>query len=61
MQLGLCPEASNHLQDMKDKLIALSNELLDNVADLSSNEIEKLRQERSASSPPIVFGFCFSH
>ncbi|XP_057464955.1 ATP-dependent DNA helicase Q-like 4A isoform X2 [Actinidia eriantha] len=44
--LGLCPEASNHLQDMKDKLIALSNELLDNVADLSSNEIEKLRQER---------------
>ncbi|GFY88536.1 DNA helicase [Actinidia rufa] len=46
LELGLCPEASNHLQDMKDKLIALSNELLDNVADLSSNEIEKLRQER---------------
>lgn len=44
--LGLCPEASNHLQDMKDMLIAISNELLDNAADLSSDQIEKLRHDR---------------
>ncbi|XP_052206048.1 ATP-dependent DNA helicase Q-like 4A [Diospyros lotus] len=44
--LGLCTEASNHLQDMKDRLIAISNELLDNVDDLSSSQIEKLRNDR---------------
>ncbi|XP_047337358.1 ATP-dependent DNA helicase Q-like 4A [Impatiens glandulifera] len=44
--LGLCPQSSNHLQDMKDKLIAIANELLDNVTNLSSEDIEKLRQER---------------
>lgn len=44
--LGLCPEASNHLQDMKDMLIAISNKLLDNAADLSSDQIEKLRHDR---------------
>lgn len=56
IQLGLCPEASNHLQDMKDMLIAISNELLDNF-DLSSDQIDKLRQDRSASHP--VSGFVF--
>uniref|UniRef100_A0A5B7ATW1 DNA 3'-5' helicase n=1 Tax=Davidia involucrata TaxID=16924 RepID=A0A5B7ATW1_DAVIN len=45
-KLGLCPEAANHLQDMKDMLIAISNELLDNVTDLSPDQIEKLRQDR---------------
>ncbi|KAK1430220.1 hypothetical protein QVD17_12800 [Tagetes erecta] len=44
-KLGLCPEASSHLQTMKDMLISISNELLDNV-DLSSVQIEKLRQDR---------------
>ncbi|KAL6964391.1 DNA helicase [Sarracenia purpurea var. burkii] len=57
--LGLCPEASNHLQDMKDRLISISNELLDNVVDLSSDQIEKLRQDRCDS--PHISGFCFSH
>ncbi|KAK4476848.1 hypothetical protein RD792_016010, partial [Penstemon davidsonii] len=45
-KLGLCPEASNHLQDMKDTLIAISNDLLDNVDEMSSEKVETLRQER---------------
>ncbi|XP_002530679.2 ATP-dependent DNA helicase Q-like 4A isoform X1 [Ricinus communis] len=45
-KLGLCPEAGNHLQEMKDMLIAVSNELLDNSTNLSSVQIEKLRQDR---------------
>ncbi|XP_024961474.1 ATP-dependent DNA helicase Q-like 4A [Cynara cardunculus var. scolymus] len=44
-KLGLCPEASNHLQIMKDMLISISNDLLDNV-DLNSDQIQKLRQDR---------------
>ncbi|KAI3755203.1 hypothetical protein L1987_54999 [Smallanthus sonchifolius] len=44
-KLGLCPEASNHLQIMKDTLISISNDLLDNV-DLNPGQIEKLRQDR---------------
>ncbi|KAJ0800851.1 putative DNA helicase [Helianthus annuus] len=44
-KLGLCPEASDHLQIMKDMLISISNDLLDNV-DLNSGQIEKLRQDR---------------
>ncbi|TMX04265.1 hypothetical protein EJD97_010319 [Solanum chilense] len=47
LQLGLCPGAMDHLQEMKDKLIEISNDLLDNVSDLSSEQIEMLRQERS--------------
>ncbi|KAK4739629.1 hypothetical protein R3W88_003326 [Solanum pinnatisectum] len=47
LQLGLCPGALDHLQEMKDKLIEISNDLLDNVSDLSSEQIEMLRQERS--------------
>lgn len=46
LQLGLCPEASNHLQDMKDKLICISNDLLDNITNLSSDQVENLRKER---------------
>ncbi|XP_059648178.1 ATP-dependent DNA helicase Q-like 4A [Cornus florida] len=45
-KLGLCAEAANHLQDMKDMLIAISNELLDNITDLSPDHIGKLRQDR---------------
>ncbi|KAL3620845.1 hypothetical protein CASFOL_035757 [Castilleja foliolosa] len=45
-QLGICPEASNHVQAMKDTLIAISNDLIDNVDEMSSERVETLRQER---------------
>ncbi|KAG9147521.1 hypothetical protein Leryth_007320 [Lithospermum erythrorhizon] len=45
-QLGLCQEASSHLQEMKDKLIAISNDLLDNTAELSNDQMEQLRNQR---------------
>ncbi|CAI9103814.1 OLC1v1002376C1 [Oldenlandia corymbosa var. corymbosa] len=45
-QLGYCTEASVHLQELKDKLIGVSNDLLDNITNLDSLQIEKLRQER---------------
>ncbi|KAL3638183.1 hypothetical protein CASFOL_018053 [Castilleja foliolosa] len=45
-RLGVCPEASNHLQAMKDTLIDISNDLLDNVDEMSSERVETLRQER---------------
>lgn len=48
-QLGLCPEASTHLEQMKNALIAISNELLDDDTDLSPERIQELRQERSIS------------
>lgn len=61
MQLGLCPEAASHLQELKDNLIAISNELLDNVENLSSVQIAKLRQDRCAFTLelflPVTFPF----
>uniref|UniRef100_A0A7N0TXR1 DNA 3'-5' helicase n=1 Tax=Kalanchoe fedtschenkoi TaxID=63787 RepID=A0A7N0TXR1_KALFE len=45
-KLGQCPEASIHLQEMKDELIVVSNELLDNMSNLSPEQIGKLHQER---------------
>ncbi|XP_020593878.1 ATP-dependent DNA helicase Q-like 4A isoform X2 [Phalaenopsis equestris] len=45
-KLALCPNASNHLQEIKDRLITISNELLDNAGDLSPKQFEVLRQER---------------
>ncbi|GAB2229187.1 hypothetical protein Droror1_Dr00023323 [Drosera rotundifolia] len=45
-KLGSCPEMETHLPEMKDKLIAISNELLDNVMDLSPQQVDKLRQDR---------------
>ncbi|KAL9250392.1 ATP-dependent DNA helicase Q-like 4A-like protein [Drosera capensis] len=45
-KLGSCPEMETHLSEMKDKLIAISNELLDNVMDLSPRQVDKLRQDR---------------
>ncbi|KAI3803887.1 hypothetical protein L1987_32051 [Smallanthus sonchifolius] len=45
-KLGVCPEAAIHLQIMKDMLISISNDLLDNAGELSSDQIEKLRQDR---------------
>ncbi|KAL0732632.1 hypothetical protein Bca4012_008841 [Brassica carinata] len=46
IKLGLCPEASTHLEQMKNALIAISNELLDDDTDLSPDRIQELRQER---------------
>lgn len=61
MQLGLCPEAAGHLQELKDNLIAISNDLLDNVENLSSMQIAKLRQERCAFTldlfPLVTFSY----
>ncbi|XP_010269421.1 PREDICTED: ATP-dependent DNA helicase Q-like 4A isoform X2 [Nelumbo nucifera] len=45
-KVGICPEAANHLQEMKDTLIEISNELLDNFNFLSPVQIESLRQDR---------------
>ncbi|XP_050942878.1 ATP-dependent DNA helicase Q-like 4A isoform X2 [Cucumis melo] len=45
-KIELCPEASSHLQELKDRLISISNDLLDNVNNLSPVQIDKLRQER---------------
>lgn len=44
-QLGLCYEAAKHLQTMKDMLISISNELLDND-DLNPEQKGTLRQDR---------------
>lgn len=48
VQLGFCAEASFHLQEMKDRLISISNDLLDNSSDMNPDQIEKLRQDRFA-------------
>lgn len=45
-KLGTCPEAATHLQDLKDMLISISNDLIDNVSELDSDQIEKLREDR---------------
>lgn len=50
LQLGSCPEASIHLQELKDMLIEISNDLLDNINNLNVDHIEKLRQDRFAST-----------
>ncbi|KAK2393062.1 DNA helicase [Trifolium repens] len=52
-KLGLCPEAASHLQEFKDNLIAVSNELIDNVENLSSVQIAKLREDRSQLNKQI--------
>jgi bloom syndrome protein len=46
LQVHCCAEAGLHLQEMKDKLILISNELLDNTADLAQSRFEELRVER---------------
>lgn len=46
VQITLCAEAAVHLREMKDGLISISNELLDNAAELSPQQSEKLRLER---------------
>lgn len=54
MQLGICPEAAVHLQEMKDMLIAISNELLDSPTELSPERVENLRQDRYACPQSIT-------
>ncbi|KAI3774488.1 hypothetical protein L1987_49046 [Smallanthus sonchifolius] len=39
-------KAATHLQIMKDMLISISNDLLDNAGEFSPDQIEKLRQDR---------------
>jgi hypothetical protein len=46
VEVHCCAEAGLHLQEMKDKLILISNELLDNTADLALSRFEELRVER---------------
>ncbi|KAI3990902.1 hypothetical protein MKX01_026086 [Papaver californicum] len=46
LKVALCTEAASHLQEKKDLLISISNELLDNGDDLSPPQLEKLRQDR---------------
>ncbi|CAN6458885.1 unnamed protein product [Victoria cruziana] len=41
-----CPEASTHLQEMKDRLILISNELLDNPDQLAPHHSAELHDER---------------
>ncbi|KAL3689189.1 hypothetical protein R1sor_015498 [Riccia sorocarpa] len=48
-----CLEASIHLQEMKDELIQISNELLDNAADLSPARSEELRVQRATLNKEI--------
>lgn len=60
MQLGFCPEAASHLQDMKDNLIAIFNELLDNGENLNSTQIAKLRHDRFAFLLEFILFITFS-
>ncbi|KAJ7531759.1 hypothetical protein O6H91_14G057500 [Diphasiastrum complanatum] len=55
VQVHLCAEAAVHLQEIKDQLITVSNELLDNTGDLSPAHAEKLRMERLALNKQIQF------
>ncbi|CAN6703529.1 unnamed protein product [Malus baccata var. baccata] len=60
-KIGLCPEGGSHLQEMKDTLIIISNQLLDDVNDLSPEQINKLRQDRLGfSSCPVEREPCIS-
>ncbi|KAI3515692.1 hypothetical protein L1887_14595 [Cichorium endivia] len=45
-KLGTCPEAITHLQDLKDMLISISNDLIDNVSEFDSDQVEKLCEDR---------------
>ncbi|XP_073065835.1 ATP-dependent DNA helicase Q-like 4A isoform X2 [Primulina eburnea] len=53
IKLGLCSEASNHLQEMKDSLINISNDLIDNIDEMSSEKVEKLRLQRQQLNKQI--------
>ncbi|KAI4341997.1 hypothetical protein MLD38_026661 [Melastoma candidum] len=55
MKLGLCPEGAYHLRELKDKLIAISNELIDNSSELTPELLKKLRDERSQLNRQIQY------
>lgn len=46
MQVHCCAEAGFHLQEMKDRLILVINDLLDNGDELSPERFQELRLER---------------
>ncbi|TVU33484.1 hypothetical protein EJB05_25306 [Eragrostis curvula] len=45
-KLAFCPEAMAHLQEMKDQMLAVANELLDDDGELNPQRSEELRQKR---------------
>ncbi|KAH9325911.1 hypothetical protein KI387_006089, partial [Taxus chinensis] len=55
VQVARCTEATLHLQELKDQLISISNELLDNAAELSPKQSEKLRLERSQLNKKVRY------
>lgn len=46
LQMHLCGEASSHLQDMKDELLQISEELLDDDGEMDPQLSEELRSKR---------------
>ncbi|CAL9238008.1 unnamed protein product [Arabidopsis halleri] len=46
IKLGLCLEAFTHVEQMKNTLLAISNEILDNTTGLGPDHIDQLRQKR---------------
>lgn len=46
LQLAFCPKAMVHLQEMKDEMIAVANELLDDDGELDLQRSEELRKKR---------------
>ena len=56
-QEHLCFDARMHLQENKDRLLSVSNELLDSV-DHEAEEKERLLLERSASLPSDPHATC---
>ena len=46
LQMHLCGEASSHLQDMKDELLQISEELLDDDGEMDPKLSEELRTKR---------------
>ncbi|CAM6100420.1 unnamed protein product [Calypogeia fissa] len=53
LEIHLCGGAQVHLQELKDKLIHVSNELLDNAAELSPSRSEELRVQRVSLNKEI--------
>ncbi|GAQ84734.1 DNA helicase [Klebsormidium nitens] len=53
LQMHLCGEASSHLQDMKDELLQISEELLDDDGEMDPKLSEELRTKRSRLSREI--------
>lgn len=54
MQLAFFPEAMVHLKEMKDELIAVANELLDDDGELNLQRSEELRKKRFGSLSYLI-------